>query len=368
VSTFTILQRDVDTSARIGTLNTLHGKAETPLFMPVGTRGTVKGLRPDELKKIGIQVVLCNAYHLYLQPGIDIVKNMGGLHSFMGWKGPILTDSGGFQIMSLCNFSRVSEEGVTFQSHIDGSKHFLTPEKVVDIQNDLAIDVMMCLDECISYPASYESAKKSMELSLNWAKRSREKQLKDDRKLFGIVQGGVFKQLREQSANELTKMDFDGYAIGGLSVGEEKDVTYDILAQVSSILPEDKPRYAMGMGTPLDVIKAVSSGIDMMDCVLPTRNARNGQLFTRNGKIVIKQAQYRMDENSIDKGCSCYTCKNFSRAYLRHLYMSKEILSSILCTVHNVTFYYNLYSDIRNAIKNNSLQALKADIEKVYKT
>ncbi|MGA1868564.1 MAG: tRNA guanosine(34) transglycosylase Tgt [bacterium] len=365
-SPFMVLKRDNDTSARIGCLDTCHGKAETPLFMPVGTRGTVRGVKPDELEKIGIRIVLSNAYHLYLQPGIDIVEKMGGLHSFMGWKGPILTDSGGFQIMSLCNFSHISDEGVTFQSHIDGSKHFLSPEKVIDIQKALGIDIIMCLDECVSYPASYDSVKKSMELSLEWAQRSRDVSMKNTQKIFGIVQGGVYKELREKSARELVKMDFDGYAIGGLSVGEEKKDTYDIIGHVASLLPDEMPRYAMGIGTPLDIIEAVINGIDMMDCVLPTRNGRNGQLFTHEGKIVIKQAQYRTDDKPIDSKCSCYTCKNFSRAYVRHLYMNREILSSVLCTLHNLKFYADLFSEIRNAIKNNSLYALKAGFEKAY--
>lgn len=362
---YTILERDPTTSARLGIMHTAHGSLRTPAFMPVGTNGTVKGVTPCDLEQIGVEILLANAYHLYLRPGADIVHRHGGLHHFMGWPGPILTDSGGYQIMSLSRLVSVKPEGVTFQSHLDGSTHFLSPEDVMSLQYTLGSDIAMCLDECTGYPSTYEEARKSMELSLAWASRCRGFDA-GDQAVFGIVQGGIYKDLRERCAQGLLAEDFDGYAIGGLSVGEERAVTYEIMRHTLACIPEQKPRYVMGMGTPLDILEAVSCGADLMDCVLPTRCARNGLLFTAQGKMIIKQACYAQDTSPPDPECTCYTCRNFTRAYLRHLFMSGEILSCMLNTIHNLTFYQNLMANIRHAIETQQFSEFKGQCIQNY--
>ncbi len=362
---FDLLSQDAKTSARLGTIHTCHGSFQTPAFMPVGTQGAVKAVTPFDLDRIGAKILLGNAYHLYLRPGIAVIDNHGGLHDFIGWSRPILTDSGGYQIMSLGHLVDVKTDGVTFQSHLDGSTHFLSPEDAMTIQNRLGSDIAMCLDECTKYPATYEETKASMELSLIWAARCREFD-SGKQAIFGIIQGGTYKDLRESCAKELVAFDFDGYALGGLSVGEELSNTYDIMKHTISFLPENKPRYVMGIGTPLDILEAVSSGADMMDCVMPTRCARNGLLFTQKGKVVIKQACYTNDTSPLDPECSCYTCQNFSRAYLRHLFMSGEILSCILNTIHNLTYYHDLMTSIHDAVKNQNFLEFKARFKQKY--
>ncbi|MBN2372344.1 tRNA guanosine(34) transglycosylase Tgt [bacterium] len=362
---FTPLAHDIKTKARLGVLKTDHGTVDTPVFMPVGTLGTVKAVTPNDLDQIGIEILLGNAYHLYLRPGIQVIEAHGGLHRFIGWPHPILTDSGGYQIMSLGRLVEVKTEGVTFQSHLDGSTIFLKPEDVMSIQKSLGSDIAMCLDECTGYPATYEETKRSMDISMIWAERCKRFD-SGIQAVFGIVQGGTYKDLREKSAKGLVAMDFDGYALGGLSVGEEKFVTYSIMRHSLDFFPEDRPRYVMGMGSPADIFEAVACGSDMMDCVMPTRCARNGLLFTRQGKIVIKQACYAKDILPLDAECSCYTCRKFSRAYLRHLFMSGEILACILNTVHNLMFYKDLMTSIRKAIKEQRFNELKERFEKIY--
>lgn len=362
---FAPLTRDLKTSARLGVIQTEHGKFYTPAFMPVGTQGTVKAVTPSHLEHIGVEILLGNAYHLYLRPGIHVIEKHGGLHGFMGWSRPILTDSGGYQIMSLSRLMDVKEEGVTFQSHLDGSTHFLSPKDAMAIQKNLGADIAMCLDECTKYPATHEEARDSMDISLIWAARCREFAT-DAQAVFGIVQGGTHKDLRETCARKLITMDFNGYALGGLSVGEDISVTYDIMNHTMPFLPENKPRYVMGIGGPLDILEAVSYGADMMDCVMPTRCARNGLLFTREGRVIIKQACYSDDQSSLDPECPCYTCQNFTRSYLRHLFMSGEILSCILNTIHNLTFYQLLISDIQHAIKEQRFHVFKAEFKKKY--
>jgi queuine tRNA-ribosyltransferase len=362
-------------SARLGTLKTPHGKIDTPFFMPIATVGAIKGLTTDEVKDLGAQILLSNTYHLHLRPGEDIVKKAGGLHKFMNWDGPILTDSGGYQVFSLSKIRKLKDDGVEFQSHLDGSKIFLTPEKAIEIQMKLGSDIMMVLDECPAADKDRKYVEKSLELTTQWAKRCKKYHSKDsghrtqntaesrvlstESLLFGIVQGGMFPDLREQSAKELVKIGFDGYAIGGLSVGEPNKVMYKIIEKTIPHLPEDKPRYLMGVGTPEDILEAVDRGIDMFDCVLPTRNARHGYLFTSKGVVRIRNEQYKEDFTPLDKKCDCYTCKNFTKAYLRHLFISNEILSLRLNTLHNVAFYLNLMSDIREAIKEDRFKQFK---------
>jgi queuine tRNA-ribosyltransferase len=317
----------------------------------VGTQGTVKSLTPEELVEIGVEAILGNTYHLYLRPGHETIGRLGGLHTFIHWERPILTDSGGFQIFSLGSLRKISEEGVTFQSHLDGSSHFLTPEKVVEIQRVLGTDIAMVLDECVPYPSPYEYVKASMERTSRWAKRCLRVRRESDPALFAIIQGGVHRDLREKSAQTLVEMGFEGYAIGGLSVGEPKTTMLNVLKWTTPLLPESTPRYLMGVGTPEDIIEAVMLGVDFFDCVLPTRNARNGTLFTSSGKISIKQAQYAEDGRPVDETCTCYTCRHYSRAYLRHLYLSKEILSSRLNTIHNLYYYVSLLIKVKEAIQ-----------------
>jgi queuine tRNA-ribosyltransferase len=352
---FEIIKKDSSSQARLGRVDTDHGSFATPAFLPVGTQGTIKSLTPEELVEIGVEAILGNTYHLYLRPGHEIIGRLGGLHAFTHWERPILTDSGGFQIFSLGSLRKISEEGVTFQSHLDGSSHFLTPEKVVEIQRVLGTDIAMVLDECVPYPSPYEYVKPSMERTNRWALRSLQTRRENDPALFAIVQGGVHRDLREKSAQALVEMGFQGYAIGGLSVGEPKSMMMDVLKWTTPLLPEDTPRYLMGVGTPEDMINAVSLGIDFFDCVLPTRNARNGMLFTSSGKISIKQAQYAEDRRPIDETCACYTCRHYSRAYLRHLYLAKEILSSRLNTIHNLYYYLNLLVKLKEAIREGRL-------------
>jgi queuine tRNA-ribosyltransferase len=347
---FEILKRDSFSKARLGRIETDHGFFSTPAFLPVGTQGTVKSLTPEELVEIGVEVILGNTYHLYLRPGHETIGKLGGLHSFIHWDRPILTDSGGYQIFSLSKLRKISEGGVTFQSHVDGSLHFLTPEKVMEIQRTLGSDIAMVLDECIPYPCPYEYAKASTALTIEWARRSLEKKQESGQGLFAIVQGGTYRGLREESAQSLVEMGFQGYAIGGLSVGEPKSLMRSVLEWTIPFLPENAPRYLMGVGTPEDIFDAVMLGIDLFDCVLPTRNARNGMLFTSLGKVSIKQAQYAQDQRPIDETCACYTCRHYSRAYLRHLYLANEILSSRLNTIHNLYYYMNFVKEIQKAI------------------
>jgi len=352
---FEIIKKDSFSRARLGSVETDHGSFISPAFLPVGTQGTVKSLTPEELVEIGVEAILGNTYHLYLRPGHETIGKLGGLHNFIHWERPILTDSGGFQIFSLGTLRKISEEGVTFQSHLDGSSHFLTPEKVIEIQRVLGSDIAMVLDECVPYPSAYEYVRTSMERTNRWAKRCLRTREETDPALFAIIQGGIHRNLRQECAQTLVEMGFQGYAIGGLSVGEPKSAMLDVLKWTVPLLPEGAPRYLMGVGTPEDMIDAVMLGVDLFDCVLPTRNARNGTLFTSSGKISIKQAQYAEDPKPVDEACTCYTCRNYSKAYLRHLYLSKEILSSRLNTIHNLYYYIHLLGRIREAIQEGSL-------------
>ncbi|KAA0258681.1 tRNA guanosine(34) transglycosylase Tgt [Deferribacter autotrophicus] len=364
---FTLVKKDKKTKARLGFFETLHGKVETPIFMPVGTAGSVKTVTPDELKDVGAQIILGNTYHLHLRPGEDVVNHFGGLHKFIRWDRPILTDSGGFQVFSLAELKNITEEGVTFRSHLDGHKIFLTPEKSIEIQSKLGSDIMMVLDECVPYPCEKEYVKKSIKLTTRWAKRCKEAKKNQWQALFGIVQGGVYEDLRKQSAEEIVEIGFDGYAIGGLSVGEENRLMYDITDFTTDYLPEDRPRYLMGVGTPEDILECVSRGVDMFDCVMPTRNARNGLLFTSYGKLHIKREQWKLSDKPIDENCNCYTCKNFSRGYLRHLFKAGEILALRLNTIHNLHFYISLVKDIRNAIRKECFEEFKKEKLEMFK-
>ncbi|UCH81981.1 MAG: tRNA guanosine(34) transglycosylase Tgt [Nitrospiraceae bacterium] len=340
-----------DGSTRLGKITTDRGIINTPAFMPVGTNATVKAMTPGEMKELGAEVLLSNTYHLYLRPGHDVVSNVGGLHEFMQWDGPILTDSGGFQVFSLAQLRKIKDDGVEFRSHIDGSLHFLTPELVMHIQGALGSDIAMVFDECTPYPADKEYTMNSLKLTSRWAQRCLDAR-NSEQSLFGIVQGGMYKDLRRQSAEELIEMDFNGYAIGGLSVGEPKELMYEMIHHTGPLLPKNKPRYLMGIGDLLDVLEAVSAGIDMFDCVMPTRNARNGALFTSQGRISIKREEFKNDDAPLDPKCSCYTCSNFSRAYLRHVYMIKEIISMRLNTIHNIHFFLDFFRNMRDAIGN----------------
>ena len=359
---FHLLKEDSSTKARLGVLRTPHGVINTPVFMPVGTYATVKTCSPRELEDLGAQIILGNAYHLYLRPGHNIVKKAGGLHKFMSWKGPILTDSGGYQVFSLGENRELSEEGAMFKSVIDGSKHFFSPERSIEIQEAIGADIIMNFDECTPYPCDYEYAKESMELTSRWARRCKDAHSKDGQLLFGIVQGSVYHDLRRKSAEDMMEIGFDGYAIGGLSVGEEAKIMYNMIGYTTPLLPRDKPHYLMGVGTPENLVEAVSLGIDMFDCVMPTRNARNGSLFTSQGRVKIKNAVHKRDFTPLDPNCECYTCRNFTRAYLRHLYMVNEILAHRLHTIHNLHFYLSLMRGIRRAIADNIFFRLKNDI------
>ncbi|SHI03281.1 tRNA guanosine(34) transglycosylase Tgt [Sporanaerobacter acetigenes] len=364
---FELLKESSECNARLGKLYTPHGVIETPIFMPVGTRATVKAMTPEEVKDLGAQIILSNTYHLYLKPGHKLIEEAGGLHKFMNWDKPILTDSGGFQVFSLGKLRKISEEGVEFRSHIDGSKHFISPEKSIEIQNSLGSDIMMALDECTPYPSDYEYTKESLERTTRWAKRCKEYHKDWDRQaLFGIVQGGMYKDLREQSIKEITDLDLPGYAIGGLSVGEPKELYRDMLSFTAPKLPKNKARYLMGVGSPDYLFDAVISGIDMADCVLPTRIARNGTVLTSHGKLVIKNAEYKRDFGKLDPECDCYTCKNYSRAYIRHLFNVDEILAARLATIHNLYFLIKLMENIRTAIKEDRLLEYREQFYKKY--
>ena len=356
-SVFEVLHTDGD--ARVGRLKTRHGIVNTPIFMPVGTRASIKALSSHDVYSIGAEIILSNTYHLYLRPGDKLIKELGGLHKFMNWHKPILTDSGGFQVFSLSALREITEEGVVFRSHIDGSKHLFTPENVIEIQKNLGSDIMMVLDECVPYGADYNYTKKSLKLTTKWAHRAYISRDDTSKLLFGIVQGGFFRELRQESAKQITEIPFDGYAIGGLSVGEPKEIMFEMLKITTPLLPWEKPRYLMGVGKPMDIINAIELGVDLFDCVLPTRNARNGTLYTSLGKINIKKKEFKKDDSPLDPHCNCYTCKNFTKAYLRHLYTTKELLSYRLNTIHNLAFYLTLVKEARLAIKQKKFSAFK---------
>lgn len=346
--------------ARAGILCTDHGDIKTPVFMPVGTQASVKAASPEILDQIGAQIILANAYHLYLRPGEQIIADAGGLHRFMGWPKPILTDSGGYQVFSLADLRNISDDGVMFQSHIDGSRHLFTPEKVIAIQAKIGADIVMSFDYCTPFPCDEAEAEKAVSLTTKWTKKgaglqgTRFDENGYEQVIFAIVQGSVYAHLRRRSRDELLEIDFPGYALGGLSVGEEKSQTWEMTSCVTEGLPEDKPRYLMGVGTPLDLVEGVSRGIDMFDCVLPTRNARNGTVFTRDGKLVLKNSAHARDFTPLDADCSCYTCRNFTRSYLRHLFMAGEIMGPFLATCHSLYFYCDLMGEIRGAIMKNN--------------
>jgi queuine tRNA-ribosyltransferase len=358
---FKIEHQETDSRARTGIFQTSHGAVRTPIFMPVGTQGSVKALTPEDLWSLGVEIILANTYHLYLRPGHERVARLGGLHSFMHWQGPILTDSGGYQVYSLGALRKISPEGVSFRSHLDGSSHFLSPELAIQIQEALGADIAMCLDECTPYPASYEYARFSLELTREWALRCKKAHRREEQALFGIIQGSTFKDLRKESAFSILTIGFDGLALGGLSLGEEKRERQDIIASTLALLPKEKPRYLMGLGTPEDLVEGVGAGADMFDCVLPTRNARNGMLFTWKGPIIIKKAEYADDAKPIDPDCACYTCRHYSRAYLRHLYLSKELLSYRLNTIHNIFYFMDLMRALREAVALDRFLAFKKD-------
>jgi queuine tRNA-ribosyltransferase len=349
-SHFTVLKNDSTTRARFGRLMTAHGVVETPAFMPVGTQGTVKAMLPRDLKDMGCQILLGNTYHLYLRPGVETIGELGGLHRFMAWDGPILTDSGGYQVFSLGALRKISEEGARFQSHLDGSSHLLTPESVVVIQEALGSDIAMVLDECIPHDASRAYVETSTQRTVRWAERCLKARTKKDQQMFGIIQGGLFADLRKWCVEEMAPMPFEGFAVGGLGVGEGEEQLHSIGALTVEWLPAERPRYLMGVGRPEDIIHGVQAGFDLFDCVIPTRNARNGTLFTSRGKLSIKRAEFARDPRPLDEACGCYCCRNFSRAYLRHLFMAGEILSSQLNTLHNLYFYHRLMERCRSAI------------------
>jgi queuine tRNA-ribosyltransferase len=362
---FEIQKKDRFSQARAGKLKLAHGIVETPIFMPVGTQGTVKTLSPDELEQIGAQIILSNTYHLYLRPGQKLIHQAGGLHKFMNWQRPILTDSGGYQVFSLAELSKVKIEGVRFQSHLDGSFHFFTPESVVEIQRNLGSDIMMALDECTTYPCMLDQAIESNKITLNWAQRSLNAFLDSnplygyEQTLFAIIQGSTYEEVRRQSATALVEMDFPGYAIGGLSVGEPKQAMFEMTKVCTEILPENKPRYLMGVGKPEDLVEAIGLGIDMFDCVMPTRNGRKGTVFTRDGPLVVKNATYKEDFAPIDPECQCYTCRHFTRAYIRHLFKAEEILGMRLASLHNLYFYLEIMYQARMAIQQDRYQSWK---------
>jgi queuine tRNA-ribosyltransferase len=362
MSIFQILATDINRAARAGVLNTLHGPIITPVFMPVGTLATVKTVTPEELLEAGAQIILGNTYHLYLRPGCETIGRFNGLHKFMHWERPILTDSGGFQVFSLAKLSKISEMGYSFQSHLDGSPHLLTPEKAIETQICLNSDILMCLDQCLAYPANEAQAQGALELTGRWAQRCKaawQASAATDHHLFGIVQGGMFKDLRQRAVAQMAAMEFPGYALGGLSVGEPKALMMEIAAATLPLLPVDRPRYVMGVGTPEDLVELIGLGADMFDCVMPTRNARNGQLFTHNGTLNICNARHRDDPQPVSDDCSCYTCRFYSRAYLRHLYLNREILAYRLNTIHNLHYYLNLVKQARMAILSGKFEIFR---------
>ena len=365
---FSLINTDQNSKARAGILETHHGSINTPIFMPVGTQGTVKTQTPNDLLNNNVQIILGNTYHLYLRPGHQLISEFGGLHKFMNWDKPILTDSGGYQVFSLQDLRKIDDNGVHFQSHLDGSQHYFTPESVLKIQQNLGSDIMMVLDECTPYPVTKEYAQNSMDLTLNWARTAREKYenskpiYKHEQCLFAIGQGSIYKDLRKGCLDELIQMDFPGYAIGGLAVGEPVEDMYDITDFSTDILPSNKPRYLMGVGMPENILESIARGVDMFDCVIPTRNARNGTVFTTQGKLTIKSARFKLDQNPVDKNCSCYTCKNFSRGYIRHLLNTNEILGLQLATLHNIHFYLWLVNESRKQILAESFMSWKKEI------
>ena len=365
--TYELLHIDKSTGARRGVVHTPHGDIQTPVFMPVGTQATVKSMTPDELKEmVGAQIILSNTYHLYLRPGSDIVKEAGGLHKFMNWDRPILTDCGGFQVFSLSALRTITEDGVEFRSHLDGSKHFFSPESVMKIEEDLGADIIMSFDECVEYPASFEYTKQSMERTTRWAKRCKEAHKTENQALFGIIQGGFYEDLRKKSAEDLIALDLPGYAIGGISVGEPKEEFLKMLYYTASLMPSDKPRYLMGVGTPDYLIESAIAGIDMCDCVLPTRIARNGTALTWSGKVVVRNATYERDWGPLDPDCDCYTCKNYTRAYIRHLIKANEILGVRLLSIHNLRFLTNLMEKVRIEIEHDNLLNFKNEFYKKF--
>ena len=365
--TFTVEAYDPGSNARTGLLRTPHAESETPLFMPVGTQATVKAVTHEMLEGLDTRVILANTYHLFLRPGIDAIRDLGGLHRFMSWDRAILTDSGGFQVFSLGDLRRITEEGVEFRSHRDGSNQFLSPEKSIEVQCELGSDIVMAFDECTPFPATHAEAQNSMGLSMRWAKRSRLgfdgfQGLRHKQSIFGIIQGGVYADLRQRSLEDLTAIGFDGYAIGGLSVGEEKQQMLDTVELIAPLMPQDHPRYLMGVGTPSDLVNAVARGVDMFDCVLPTRNARNGQLFTSSGRLNIKNARFARDQKPLDEHCTCPVCRRYSRAYVRHLYQAGEILASTLATLHNLWFYLDTMRRMRQSIRLGKFSEFRLEI------
>ncbi len=364
--TYELLHIDKNSGARRGIVHTPHGDIQTPIFMPVGTQATVKSMTVEELEENGAQIILSNTYHLYLRPGSKLVRKAGGLHNFMRWDKPILTDSGGFQVFSLGDLREINEEGVEFRSHLDGSKHLFTPEKVMEIEEDLGADIIMAFDECCPYPSTYEYTKNSMERTTRWAKRCKDAHTTENQALFGIIQGGFYEDLREKSAKDLIELDLPGYAIGGISVGEPKEEFIKMLKFTTPLMPENKPRYLMGVGTPDYLIEAALAGIDMCDCVLPTRIARNGTAMTSKGKVVIRNATYAEDFTPLDSQCDCYTCKNYTRAYLRHLVKCNEILGVRLLSIHNIKFLTNLMERVRIEIENDNLINFKKEFYEKY--
>jgi len=382
---FKLLHKDSSTNARLGKLTTAHGEINTPVFMPVGTQGSVKTLSNDELLTCGAEIVLGNAYHLFLRPGLDVIKKAGGLHKFIGWDKPILTDSGGYQVFSLAVLRKISEKGVEFSSHIDGAKHSITPEDVIDIQRALGSDIMMVFDECVHYPAARDYVEQSLALTTNWARRSREylrmtpvrrslgeggndeRRMTKAQLLFGIVQGSTYLDLRKKAVEQLLDIGFDGYAIGGVSVGEPNELIHEISSYTASLLPDDSARYLMGLGTPVDILEAISNGIDMFDCVVPTRNGRNGQAFTWNGELQLRNAAYKEDFTPIDEDCACMACRNYTRAYIRHLFNTQELLGLRLVSLHNIHFYVKLIELSRVAIREDRFGDFAKTFEKKYK-
>jgi len=364
---FKLIKRANDSKARTGLIKTNHGEIETPIFMPVGTQATVKAMTPDELKEIGSQIILGNTYHLYLRPGDELIAEAGGLHQFMNWDLPILTDSGGFQVFSLSDLREITEEGVHFQSHIDGSKHFISPEKSMQIQKNLGSDIVMAFDECPPFPADFEYVDNSLERTIRWAKRCQAEMEGTDQALFGIIQGGIYPELREKSVKEMVELDFPGYSIGGLSVGESNEKMYEMLDFTTPLMPQDKPRYLMGVGTPEDLVEGVFHGIDMFDCVMPTRIARHGAVFTSQGRITVRNATYKKDFTPLDHACDCYVCENYTRGYIRHLLKRNEILGVRLTTYHNLYFMLDLIAKIREAVNNDNLLIFREEFYHKYR-
>lgn len=363
---FELIKECPRSKARVGKFHTPHGTFDTPIFMPVGTQATVKAITPRDLEEMEAQIILANTYHLYLRPGHELVKEAGGLHKFMNWNGPILTDSGGFQVFSLAELRNIKEEGVTFKSHLDGSTHFLSPEKAISIENSLGADIIMAFDECIPYPATYEYTDKSVERTTRWLERCVKAHSREDQALFGIIQGGMYPDLRQKSAEGVIAQNLPGYAIGGLSVGEPKSLMYEMLEHTIPFMPQNKPRYLMGVGSPDCLLEGVLRGVDMFDCVLPTRIARNGTVMTSQGKIVVRNAIYERDFSPLDPECDCYACKNFTRGYIRHLIKVNEILASILTSIHNLRFLIHLMEEVRNAIMEDRLPEYRNDFFRKY--